>query len=262
MKVGCDFGPISRNGWAVIDDSARDRLDPRAQWLAPPTNRTSDHYTDLYFFGYGHAYTAALQAYASIAGAAKAPPRFALGVWWSRYWPYTAEDLEEIARGYAEHSVPLDVLVSDMAWHYHGEQPVAWGGYTFGSQLFPEPDHFIKTVTAAGLNLTLNLHLEPVDPKNENPEHFAPFAAALGFSSTHTSPIPGPGSPPFTGSVAEEIASSKTFATAYLALLDRMGTKFWVRFAKRPLPKIYQRRTPQPRIQCEGVLVRLHLLEL
>jgi alpha-glucosidase len=43
------------------------------------------------------------------------PPRFALGVWWSRYWPYTAEDLEDIARGYASHSIPLDVLVSDMA---------------------------------------------------------------------------------------------------------------------------------------------------
>ena len=39
------------------------------------------------------------------------PPRFTLGVWWSRYWPYTAEDLEDIARGYATHSIPLDVLV-------------------------------------------------------------------------------------------------------------------------------------------------------
>ncbi len=32
----------------------------------------------------------------------------------------TAEDLEAIAENYKIHSIPLDVLVSDMAWHYHG----------------------------------------------------------------------------------------------------------------------------------------------
>ena len=89
----------------------------------------------------------------------------------SRYWPYTAEDLLDIARGYAEHAVPLDVLVSDMAWHYHGEDPVEWGGYSWGKQLFPAPAHLLKTVAAAGLNLTLNLHLGPINPAEEDPAH-------------------------------------------------------------------------------------------
>jgi hypothetical protein len=117
MKIGCDLGPLSRDGWAVLDDSLRPRLDPAAQWVTPPPP-TGDNYTDLYLFGFGHEYKAALQAFTSIAGAAAMPPRFALGVWWSRYWPYTAEDLLDIARGYASHAIPLDVLVSDMVGSY------------------------------------------------------------------------------------------------------------------------------------------------
>ena len=226
MNIGCDLGPLSRDGWAVLDDSLRPRLDPATQWVAPPPPQ-SDRYTDLYFFGFGHEYKQALRAYTSVAGAAKAPPRFALGVWWSRYWPYTAEDLEDIARGYAEHSIPLDVLVSDMAWHYHGEKPVSWAGYTWGKQLFPNPSGFLEQAAQAGLNLTLNLHLDPVDPANEDPAHYAAFATKLGLSPSANLTIPSQQSAPFTGTVAEEITKSKEFATAYLELLDEMGTNWW-----------------------------------
>ena len=194
----CSFGPLSRDGWAVLDDSANDRVDSTG-WITPynATGRNGSAYSDLYFFGYGHEYKSAMGAYRQIAGAAPTPPRFALGVWWSRYWPYvsshfstiffcptrflieiavnwiqTAEDLEDIARGYHEHSIPLDVLVSDMAWHYHGEAPVDWGGYTWSPQLFPEPTAFLQSLSTWGLNLTLNLHLRPIDPTAEDPQHY------------------------------------------------------------------------------------------
>jgi len=81
MKIGCDFGVLSSDGWAVVDDSSRGRLDPATEWLA---SSAAENYTDLYFFGFGHRYKAALRAYAAIAGSPKMPPRFALGVWWSR----------------------------------------------------------------------------------------------------------------------------------------------------------------------------------
>ena len=156
-----------------------------------------------------------------ISGPAPVPPRFVLGVWWSRYWPYTAEDLEDIARGYHEHvsptpkhtqsttaahtphtphtltdvdacqptlsvvarvqSIPLDVLVSDMAWHYHGESPVDWGGYTWSPQLFPQPDALLDSMKKWGLNITLNLHLKAIDPTAEDPAHYLQFAKDLGL---------------------------------------------------------------------------------
>ena len=114
------------------------------------------------------------------------------------------------------------------AWHYHGETPVAWGGYTWGKQLFPTPSKFLSAVAAAGLNVTLNLHLEPVDPRNEDPRHFEGFVNALGIAPVKPNvSVPSADSPPFTGTVAEEITKSRKFAEAYLALLDRMGTNFW-----------------------------------
>ena len=226
----CAFGPISRDGWAVVDDSANDRVDSTV-WILPynASARNGSAYSDLYFFGYGHDYKSAMGAYRQIAGAAPMPPRFALGVWWSRYWPYTAEDLEDIARGYHEHSIPLDVLVSDMAWHYHGEAPVDWGGYTWSPQLFPEPEAFLQSLSTWGLNLTLNLHLRPVDPTAEDPQHYSRFVQELGLSlrPEQNISIPSDASPPYTGSVAELLVSSRRFATAYLSLLDRMGTNFW-----------------------------------
>ena len=80
---------------------------------------------------------------------------------------------------------------------------------------------------SAGLNLTLNLHLEPVDPANEDHLSYTAFATKLGFSAEKNLTIPSAESAPFTGIVAEELTKSKEFATAYLELLDTMGTNFW-----------------------------------
>ena len=96
-----------------------------------------------------------------------------------------------------------------------------------GKQLFPSPSGFLNSASQAGLNLTLNLHLEPVDPANEDPAHYATFAKKLGFAPSANLTIPSTQSAPYVGTVAEEITKSKEFATAYLELLDEMGTNWW-----------------------------------
>ena len=101
-----------------------------------------------------------------------------------------------------------------------------WGGYSWGPQLFPRPEHFLTTVDELGLNTTLNLHLRPVDPPpTTRASSWAKFLNRLGFAPDHNASIPGPGSPPFTGGVDEELLANKTFGEAYLDLLDDMGTK-------------------------------------
>ncbi len=40
-----------------------------------------------------------------------------LGLWWSRWQKYTAEDLLEIVGEFERHDVPLSTLVVDMDWH-------------------------------------------------------------------------------------------------------------------------------------------------
>ena len=44
-------------------------------------------------------------------------PRFAYGIWWSRYWPYTQEQILSITDDFLNHGVPLKVFVIDMDWH-------------------------------------------------------------------------------------------------------------------------------------------------
>ena len=65
--------------------------------------------------------------YVSVAGRIPLPPRFAFGAWWSRYWDYSDQEIEEIIRGFHENSTPLDVFVIDMGWHISQEQLKAMG---------------------------------------------------------------------------------------------------------------------------------------
>ena len=114
-----DPGLISRDGWAVVDDSTRPLFDSTdfrflegesSPWpwvvLRPPGERQ-----DWYFFGYGHDYKQALADFIKVAGRIPLPPRFAFGAWWSRYWAYADQELDELVRGFRENDTPLDVLV-------------------------------------------------------------------------------------------------------------------------------------------------------
>ena len=76
-------GLISRNGWAVVDDS-QSLVFTDEGWLAP--RDATEGAKDLYFFGYGHHYTECIVDFQKLSGKTPIIPRFALGNWWSRYW--------------------------------------------------------------------------------------------------------------------------------------------------------------------------------
>ena len=142
-------GLISRDGWVVVDDSARPLFDNSDwPWVMP---RPEGQHQDFYFFGYGHDYKQALGDFTRVAGKIPLPPRFAFGTWWSRYWSYTDQEFEELVREFRDHDVPLDVLVIDMDWHltfdprwWKGDMDqsnhrLGWTGYTWNKDLFPDP---------------------------------------------------------------------------------------------------------------------------
>src|ERR1019366_10247735 len=125
-------GLVSRSGWAVVDDSSRPLFDSadfsfrqgeKSVWPWVMQLPAGDR-QDWYFLGYGHDYKKALGDYVRVAGRIPLPPRFAFGTWWSRYWAYSDQEIEEIIRGFHENDVPLDVFVIDMDWH-----PTFGGGY-------------------------------------------------------------------------------------------------------------------------------------
>jgi len=80
-------GVLAFDGVAMVDDSGTVLLTDDG-WLTPRTPGN----LDLYVFAYGRDYKRGLRALYALTGAPPLLPRHALGNWWSRYHPYTAEE--------------------------------------------------------------------------------------------------------------------------------------------------------------------------
>ncbi len=233
-------GLVSRAGWAVVDDSTRPLFDSadfqflhgeNSPWpwvMERPACEQPGQYTDWYFFGYGHDYRQALGDFVRVAGRIPLPPRFAFGIWWSRYWAYSDQELDQLVRGFRENSTPLDVLVIDMDWHINREQLLAmgekdqsgyslgWTGYTWNKFLFPDPQAFLENLHDEGLKVTLNLH--PASGIQPWEQAYPAMARAMGID-------------PATKKYVPFDPTSKKWATNYFDLvlhpLEKEGIDFW-----------------------------------
>jgi alpha-glucosidase (family GH31 glycosyl hydrolase) len=232
--IAIEPGLISIDGWTVVDDSTRPLFDStdfsfvggaKSPWpwvmLRPPGERQ-----DYYFFGYGHNYRQALDDYVRVAGRIPIPPRFAFGIWWSRYWAYSDQEIEQLVRGFRENDTPLDVLVIDMDWHPtfgtnfdvldQSGHVKGWSGYSWNRLLFPDPDAFLKRIHERGLRVTLNLH--PASGVQPWEDTYAAMAKATGID-------------PGTKKYVPFDITDKKFATNYMDLLhhplERQGIDFW-----------------------------------
>ena len=233
-------GLISREGWVVVDDSTRPLFDSadfrfldgeKSPWpwaMERPTNEKPGSYQDWYFFGYGHDYRKALGDFVRVAGRIPLPPRFAFGVWWSRYWAYSDQELDELVRGFRENDTPLDVLVIDMDWHISQEQlkamgekdqsgyELGWTGYSWNKVPFPDPDSFLKKAHEEGLKTTMNLH--PASGIQPWEAAYPAMARAMDID-------------PATKKYVPFNPTDKKWATNYLNLvlhpLEKQGIDFW-----------------------------------
>ncbi len=233
-------GLVSRAGWTLVDDSARPLFDStdfrflngeNSPWpwaMARPANEAPGKYTDWYFFGYGHDYKQALGDFVRVAGRIPLPPRFAFGVWWSRYWAYSDQELDDLVKGFRENDTPLDVLVIDMDWHLNKEQlqeqgdvdksgyELGWTGYSWNKVLFPDPDAFLKHLHEEGLKTTMNLH---------------PAAGIQPWEAAYPAMARAMGIDPATKKYIPFDPTDKKWATNYLDLvlhpLEKQGVDFW-----------------------------------
>ncbi|NLB72201.1 MAG: DUF4968 domain-containing protein, partial [Chloroflexi bacterium] len=156
-SVSLGQGVVSRSGWALIDDSKNLVLDQN-QW--PASREKSVEYKDLYFYGYGQDYLAAIQDHQLISGLPSLLPRWSLGNWWSRYWAYSADELTALMDQFEQQKVPLSVCIVDMDWHKTETNNASsgWTGYSWNRKLFPNPENFIAGLHKLNLKTALNLH--------------------------------------------------------------------------------------------------------
>jgi alpha-glucosidase (family GH31 glycosyl hydrolase) len=236
-KEPLEPGLVSRDGWTVVDDSTRPLFDSAdfsfvdgesSPWPWVMQRPAGDR-QDWYFFGYSHDYRLALYDYTKVAGHIPLPPRFAFGAWWSRYWAYSDQELEDLVHGFRNNDVALDVLVIDMDWHLTfgpfgiGNPPldqsghtVGWSGYSWNKLLFPDSKQFLKNIHDEGVKTTLNLH--PASGVQPWEDAYPAMARAMGVD-------------PATKKYVPFDITNKQFAANYLNLLhhplEKQGIDFW-----------------------------------
>jgi alpha-glucosidase (family GH31 glycosyl hydrolase) len=208
-------GLISRSGWSLVDDS-KSLVFNDVSWLEP--RNAPEGQLDLYFLGYGHDYYGCLRDFNRVSGSVPMIPRFVLGNWWSRYWEYSQDELTELMLEFERRGVPLSVCIIDMDWHITqtGNQCSGWTGYTWNSELFPDPDEFLRFLHSKGLKAALNLH--PAEGVHSHEEAYPAMCEALGMD-------PGSGEP------VEFDITNPRFVEAYFGILhhpeEARGIDFW-----------------------------------
>ena len=214
-KMPIEDGLLSRSGWTLIDDSEGYVFDNSDwQWVAHRPNEGKTQ--DMYFLAYGNDYKKALHDFTVFAGKEPLPPRYAFGYWWSRYWGYSDNELRQLVSKMHSYSIPMDVLVVDMDWHYTEEGRGGWTGYTWNKRLFPSPAGFMKWAKQQQLQTTVNLH--PADGIKYYEDCYADMARWMGMDPAEKKDIPWN-------------ASSKRFMQGWydkvLRPMEGYGIDFW-----------------------------------
>ena len=214
-KMPIEDGLLSRSGWTLIDDSEGYVFDNSDwQWVAHRPNEGKTQ--DMYFLAYGNDYKKALHDFTVFAGKEPLPPRYAFGYWWSRYWCYSDNELRQLVSKMHSYSIPMDVLVVDMDWHYTEEGRGGWTGYTWNKRLFPSPAGFMKWAKQQQLQTTVNLH--PADGIKHYEDCYADMARWMGMDPAEKKDIPWN-------------ASSKRFMQGWydkvLRPMEGYGIDFW-----------------------------------
>lgn len=207
-------GLMSRGGYTVVDDSRSLLLEADGQ----VTPREGGG-LDLYFFGYGHDYLECLKDFYRLSGPAPLLPRYALGNWWSRYYPYSADEYLALMDRFEQEQIPFSVAVIDMDWHLVDVDPKygsGWTGYTWNRKLFPDPQQFLARLHERGLHVTLNVH--PADGVRAFEDPYLAIAGELGLD-------------PEKGDAVEFDITDPKFLQAYFKYLhhplEEEGVDFW-----------------------------------
>lgn len=217
-KVSLDDGFVTENGAFLLDDSSTMLIDEKGNFV-PRENNSKDYYA----FAYGKNYRETIKAFYKISSPTPLVPRYALGVWWSRYHAYTQKEYLDLMARFRTEGIPITVATVDMDWHWvkdidkkFGTKYGGWTGYSWNTDLFPDYRAFLHKLKEDNLHITLNLH--PADGVHSYEDMYEDMAKALGID-------------PKTKQKIEFKCGDDTFWNAYFDILhkpyEKDGVDFW-----------------------------------
>ena len=221
---GLSPGPLSTSGWALMDDSGGVRMETKinervgfpwysSEYPCHPGGVCGPTTTDWYFFGHGHRYRDAMADFALVSGKASLPPRSAFGVWWSTWYKFSAQEMTEtVLQGFADHKLPLDVVVFDEDWHNNGAE------FTWNEDSFPDPlgyQNFLHSSTnPLGHPLLSSLNVHPQVGCQKANANYSAFARAVGAD-------------PNQPSLGCHMTNATWTKALFDTMLDPKGISFW-----------------------------------
>jgi len=189
---GLGWGPLSRQGWALWDDTNSTKMSTEIEpavgfpWFdaAQPASMDAQ---DLYLFAQGLDFMAGLRDFALVSGPPPLPPYSAFGVWWSTWYDFRESEFDTVVlQEYATRNLPLDVAVLDMGWHIQPQLPncSSWGGFTWNRGLIPAAEAWVAGLRAGtspiGAPLAVLLNGHPDDGIGPCEENYTAFSRAIG----------------------------------------------------------------------------------
>ncbi len=208
--IGLEPGIFSREGVGLLsDDSLLFGADGELRPRRPGTR-------DIYLFLYGRQFERGLRDLYRLSGRPPLLPRFALGNWWSRFWPYTAKEYLALMERFDAEGTPFSVAVLDMDWHLTRvpEGYSGWTGYTWDRELIPEPDKLLARLHGMGLHVSLNLH--PAEGVQPFEERYGEVAEFMGVTGGETIPFD-----------LNDLRFRRAYFELLLHPLEDMGVDFW-----------------------------------
>lgn len=118
--------------------------------------RVSENATDIYLLLCRRDFKELRRLYVELTGRCEFVRLSTLGVWNSKYFPYSEESAKELILEYERRGFPLDVMVLDTDWRSCGF------GYEVNTRLFPDFRRLLDFAHGHGVEICLNDHPEPV----------------------------------------------------------------------------------------------------
>lgn len=205
---GNETGPLSRNGYFLLDDSHTALWNSAGDWVEP---RPETNGQDWYFFVYGRDYKSLFRDLAQLLGPIPMVPRYIFGTWFGSRTGYSSDEWKRIIHRFREEHVPLDIVTLDS----DSTTKVIWAGRDWDLEQMPDPPGFFQFAKTAGVKVVVNEHYGALT--RENCSNFERIRIAMGL-------------PANTTKISHDLANKK-YAELYMDVLNKpalqAGMAFW-----------------------------------